>query len=76
MTARLQEMGIDHLSRRERIALAQEILDSVLAEESEFALTDAKRDELRRRLEECKTSPDDVVPWEQVKADSVARWGK
>lgn len=36
-------------------------------------LTDAQRQELERRLADHKAHPADVVPWEQVKAEALAR---
>jgi putative addiction module component (TIGR02574 family) len=36
-------------------------------------LTDAQRRELERRVAEDDASPDDVVPWEQVKAQAHSR---
>jgi putative addiction module component (TIGR02574 family) len=36
-------------------------------------LTDTQRNELRLRVAEDDASPEDVVPWEQVKALALAR---
>ena len=36
-------------------------------------LTEAQRSELRRRVAEDDSSPDDAIPWEQVKAQTLAR---
>lgn len=65
---------IDRLSAAERIALAQEILDSVLAEQPPPPLSDVKRQELERRLAAHKADPSDVVPWQQVEAEAPARF--
>jgi putative addiction module component (TIGR02574 family) len=37
-------------------------------------LTEAQRQELQRRIEDHEANPDDVVPWEQVKAEALARF--
>ena len=71
----LQELGIDRLSVSERLALVQEILDSIAAEQPQPLSAD-KRQELDRRLADSVTNPDDVVPWEQVKAAALARFAK
>lgn len=71
----LQELGIDRLSVSERIALVQEILDSIATEQPQ-PLSDAKRAELSRRLADSIANPDDGVPWEQVKAAALARFAK
>ena len=39
-------------------------------------LSDAQRQELERRAAEDDASPDDVVPWETVKADILAKLGR
>ena len=43
MTATLERLGIDRMTVVERIALAQEILDSVAAEQPRPPLSEAKR---------------------------------
>ena len=73
---RLQQMGIDRMTIAERIALAQEILDSVAAEQPRLPLSEAKRQELDRRLADMAANPTDGVPWEQVEAAALARFGQ
>jgi putative addiction module component (TIGR02574 family) len=63
-----------HLSIPERIALAQALWDSI-AGEPRPPLSDAKRGELARREAEDDAKPDEVVPWEQAKAELLARLG-
>lgn len=72
----LEQLGIAQLTVAERLALVQEILDSVAAEQPHAPLSDAKRQELQRRLADHLATPDDVVPWEQVKAEALSRWAK
>ncbi|OWK37853.1 hypothetical protein FRUB_06973 [Fimbriiglobus ruber] len=69
----VQSLGIDRLSRGQRIALVQEIWDTIAAEPTPPLLNESQRQELRRRAAEDDASPDDVVPWEQVKAHALAR---
>jgi putative addiction module component (TIGR02574 family) len=76
MSPTLEELGVNRLSIQQRIALAQEILDSVAAEQAISPLSEAKRTELQRRLANHAANPDDVVTWEQVEADALARFGK
>lgn len=73
MQSTVQALGINQLSRDERIALVQEIWDSIAAESPSPLLTDSQRSELRRRVADDDAHPDDVVPWEQVKAKTLAR---
>lgn len=70
MSASLKALGIEKLSVEERIALVEELWDSI-AEAT--PLTEAQRAELDRRLEDHKHDPDGVVPWEVIKASITAR---
>ncbi len=73
MPVTIESLGIDKLSRDERLALAQDILDSVAAENPPPKLSDARRRELERRAAEDDASPDDVTPWAEVQAETLAR---
>ncbi|MFO0802380.1 MAG: addiction module protein [Gemmataceae bacterium] len=75
MSPTMEELGIDRLSREDRLLLAHEILESVVDEEPGSTLTPEKRAELRRRMQDHLENPDDVVPWEEVKAELVAKYG-
>ena len=76
MSPTLEELGIDRLSMAERIALAQEILDSVLAEMPVGPLSEVKKQELERRLADETANPGDVITWEQVQAEAQERFRK
>jgi putative addiction module component (TIGR02574 family) len=68
--ATLESLGLNTLSREERLVLVQALWDSIAAEGPH--LTDAQRRELELRAEEDDAHPDDVIPWEQVKAKARA----
>ena len=72
MSNTVKSLGIDKLPRAERLALVQEIWDTIAAEPP-APLSEAKRQELARRVAEDEATPDDVVPWEEVKAQTLAR---
>jgi putative addiction module component (TIGR02574 family) len=57
----------------ERMQLAQEILDGLAAEAKQLELTVAQKHELARRLADHAANPSDVIPWELVKAEALAR---
>lgn len=61
------------LSVDERIRLVEAIWDSIAAEPGQPKLTEAQQQELERRLAVHTASPEDVVPWEDVKAQALAR---
>jgi putative addiction module component (TIGR02574 family) len=73
MSPTVQSLGIDRLTREQRIALVQEIWATIAAEPSPLLLTESQRRELERRVAEDDANPDDVVPWEQVKAQTLSR---
>jgi putative addiction module component (TIGR02574 family) len=74
MPPTLQSLGIDRLSVEDRIALALAIWDSVAAQPHPPLLSEAQRQELQRRLDDHQANPEDVVPWEEIKAEALARF--
>ena len=70
MSASLKALGVEKLSVEERIALVEELWDSI-AEDT--ALPEPQRAELDRRLEDHQRDPGNVVPWEVIKASITAR---
>ena len=76
MVATLESLGIDRLSVDERIALVQQIWDSIPADTNRMPLTDAQRSELERRADDDDANPSEAVPWEQVRDEALARWAK
>jgi len=66
-------LGIDQLPREQRLALVHEIWETIVSEPQPPLLTEAQRLELERRVAEDDAAPDDVVPWEQVKAQALSR---
>jgi putative addiction module component (TIGR02574 family) len=73
MTPTMKSLGIDQLPRDVRIALVHEIWDSIAAETTTVPLSDAQRAELERRIADEDANPDDVTPWEEVKAEALTR---
>jgi putative addiction module component (TIGR02574 family) len=76
MTAILQQLGIDRMTVADRIAMAQEILDSVAAKQPAPPLSEAKRRELDRRVADHAANPTDIVSWEEVEAAALARFAR
>lgn len=73
MRATLKSLGIDRLSVEERLALVEALWDSIAEDGDAIPLTDAQRAELDRRLAAHEAQPDDVVPWDEVRASITAR---
>lgn len=73
MPPTLESLGIDQMIPRDRLNLARQILDSLVAEQRP-PLSTAKRDELARRVAAHLANPADVVPWKQIEAEALARF--
>jgi putative addiction module component (TIGR02574 family) len=66
---------LSRLTISERLALVEALWESIDAESRPSFLTDAKRQELDRRSND-QTDSGDVIPWEEVKAETLARFAK
>ena len=64
---------VDSWPVEDRIRLVQEVWDRLVDRGDEPGLTPEQTAELDRRLAEDDAAPDDVVPWEHVKAEALAR---
>ncbi len=64
------------LSVDEQIALVEALWDSIVERNAVPALTQAQKVELDRRIADHEANPDDVVPWEEVKASALDRIGR
>jgi putative addiction module component (TIGR02574 family) len=73
MAPTMKDLGIDTLSVEDRLALVQEIWDSIATTPDQLPLTEAQRCELERRLAAHDADPTNVIPWEEVKARALAR---
>ena len=76
MTPTLQELGIDldRLSIEDKLAVADQLWDSVVVAMENEAPTPTQRAELERRIARADADPKRGVPWETVLADARARW--
>jgi putative addiction module component (TIGR02574 family) len=68
-----KSLGIDRLNVDERLALVEEIWATICADAKAFPLTDEQRAELDRRVADDDSFPEDVVPWDEVKASARSR---
>jgi putative addiction module component (TIGR02574 family) len=59
---------IASLPVNERISLVEAIWDTIAAEPNQPELTEPQKQELERRLAAHAESPENVIPWDQVKA--------
>ena len=76
MGVSVKTLGIDRLDVDERLALVEEIWATICADAKAFPLTDAQRAELDRRVADDDAFPDEVVPWDEVKASVRSRLGR
>lgn len=68
MPVTMQSLGIDRLGAADRLALVEEIWDSLAATPEAVPITDAQKADLQRRLDAYKDNPKAGSPWEEVKA--------
>ena len=61
------------LGRAERLQMVEDLWDSIAKDSAGLPLSEARRVELDRRLAEHEADPQDVIPWEEVKAAAAAR---
>jgi putative addiction module component (TIGR02574 family) len=73
MNVSVKSLGVDHLTVEQRLALVEELWDSIAESGADVPMSEAQRAELDRRLAEHEAQPDDVVSWEDVKASIVPR---
>ena len=73
MTVSAKALGVDRMNIDDRLALVEEIWASICADSASFPLTEAQRAELDRRVADDEAFPDDVIPWEDIKASMRAR---
>lgn len=76
MSFSVKSLGIDRLNVDEKLALVEEIWATICVDTKSFPLTDAQRAELDRRVADDDAFPDDVLPWEEVKASVRSRLGR
>jgi putative addiction module component (TIGR02574 family) len=76
MAASMKDLGIDQWSIEDRLALVQEIWDSLANEVEGAPLTESQRQEVDRRLAAHRANPGAAIPWEQVEAEALARLRK
>jgi putative addiction module component (TIGR02574 family) len=65
--------AILELPVQDRIEIAHIILDSIAADTPRPPLSEEFKQELRRRRDEARANPGDDIPWEEIKAASLAR---
>ena len=70
----LHKLGIDSMSIEDRIALVQDIWDSVAADAGLLLPGTAEIDELNRRMDEDDADPANTIDWNTIKTEAYARW--
>jgi putative addiction module component (TIGR02574 family) len=74
MAVSLESFGFDRLSKAEKLELVGRLWDSIVASEPPGGLlTDAQREELRRRVAEAQAHPDDYVTWDEAHTRTMER---
>jgi putative addiction module component (TIGR02574 family) len=70
-TEMLAEIAV--LSLEERLSLVDDIWESIFADTADLQVSPAERRLIEERLAAHLARPDEVVAWEDVKAEALAR---
>lgn len=74
MAVSLESFGLDRLSSDDKLTLAGQLWDSVVAKQAPGNfLNDAQREELRRRVADAESHPEDYVNWSDALANTLKR---
>jgi putative addiction module component (TIGR02574 family) len=74
MSVTLESFGLESLSREEKLSLAGQLWDSVVASEPAGSLlSDEQRTELHRRIADAQAHPGDYVMWKDALAGTLKR---
>jgi putative addiction module component (TIGR02574 family) len=74
MVATFASLGLEGLDLEEKLSVVGQLWDDLVASMPPGALlTEAQREELKRRAADADCRPEDGVPWEQVLAASKRR---
>ena len=61
------------LSVAERILIAEQIWDSITAEQESLPITESQKTELDRRLDDYQASPEEGSSWNEIKNKLVSK---
>jgi putative addiction module component (TIGR02574 family) len=67
MSVTMKSLGLDRLSRAERILLVEELWDSIAMENGASLLSEEQKADLRRRLDAFQDNPKAGRPWSEVR---------
>ena len=73
MIEALKKLDFTQLTIAERFDLIGCLWDSIEDESKPFELTDAQKEELRRRMRHHDKHPEDFLSWDEVKAQILNR---
>ena len=73
MAVNTADYGLDRLSVEDRLALVQQLWDSIAEEVNRLSLSPDRQQEVDRRLAAHRANPQAAIPWEQVEAEARAR---
>ena len=74
MSVTLESLGLHQLSREDKLSLAGQLWESVIASEPPGSLlSEEQRAELHRRIADAEANPDDYVKWKDVLARTLKR---
>lgn len=76
MTQSLHQLGLDKLSAGDRLALAEELWQSVHEQLDSTSISPEVQAELERRIALADADPLRGEAWETIRAKARKRWGR
>lgn len=67
MAPTIQELGIDRLPIADRLALLDEIWNSIAAAPEQLPVTEEQKHTIDRRIAQLEANPKDVLTWDDIK---------
>ena len=72
----IHDLGIDRLNVADRIALVQDIWDSVAEAVQNTAPSAAEIAELNLRLADDDAQPESAIDWQEIRSTALRKWSQ
>ncbi len=75
MPTTMKDLGIDRMSIDDRLALVEEIWNSIADSSNSLPLTEAQKVMLDRRMADLDANPNNALTWDEIKERQLIRSG-
>jgi len=67
MAVTMKDLGIDQLNFEDRLALVEEIWDSIASEPANLPISETQKQLIDQRIADLNANPRNVLTWEEIK---------